>query len=221
MREEICAMTAPTEEFEGRLRRVGVVPVVTVEDAASAVPLARALLAGGIDVIEVTLRTPAAVEAIRQIAAEMPEMVVGAGTVLSEKQLLESVAAGARFIVSPGLTPVIAEAGLAAPVPLLAGVATASEAMFAAESGLTFLKFFPAETSGGAAALKALGAPLPHIRFCPTGGIDAAKAPSYLALPNVVCIGGSWMASPQAVKAGDWATITKLASEASKLAPAA
>ncbi len=214
-------MTAPTEEFEGRLRRVGVVPVVTVEDVASAVPLARALLAGGIDVIEVTLRTPAAVEAIRQIAAEMPEMVVGAGTVLSEKQLLESVAAGARFIVSPGLTPVIAEAGLAAPVPLLAGVATASEAMFAAESGLTFLKFFPAETSGGAAALKALGAPLPHIRFCPTGGIDAAKAPSYLALPNVVCIGGSWMASPQAVKAGDWATITKLASEASKLAPAA
>ncbi len=214
-------MTAPTEEFEGRLRRVGVVPVVTVEDAASAVPLARALLAGGIDVIEVTLRTPAAVEAIRQIAAEMPEMVVGAGTVLSEKQLLESVSAGARFIVSPGLTPVIAEAGLAAPVPLLAGVATASEAMFAAESGLTFLKFFPAETSGGAAALKALGAPLPHIRFCPTGGIDAAKAPSYLALPNVVCIGGSWMASPQAVKAGDWATITKLASEASKLAPAA
>jgi 2-dehydro-3-deoxyphosphogluconate aldolase/(4S)-4-hydroxy-2-oxoglutarate aldolase len=214
-------MTAPTKEFEGRLRRVGVVPVVTVEDAASAVPLARALLAGGIDVIEVTLRTPAAIEAIRQIAAEMPEMVVGAGTVLSEKQLLESVAAGARFIVSPGLTPVIAEAGLAAPVPLLAGVATASEAMFAAESGLTFLKFFPAETSGGAAALKALGAPLPHIRFCPTGGIDAAKAPSYLALPNVVCIGGSWMASPQAVKAGDWATITKLASEASKLAPAA
>ena len=212
-------MTAPTEDFIGRLRRVGVVPVVTIEEAASAVPLARALLAGGIDVIEVTLRTPAAIEAIRQIASAVPEMAVGAGTVLSPAQLDESVAAGACFVVSPGLTPAIAEAGLAAPVPLLAGVATASEAMAAAERGLTFLKFFPAEAVGGAAALKALGAPLPHIRFCPTGGIDAAKAPAYLALSNVVCIGGSWMSSPQAVKAGDWAAITKLANEASGLAP--
>jgi 2-dehydro-3-deoxyphosphogluconate aldolase / (4S)-4-hydroxy-2-oxoglutarate aldolase len=214
-------MTAPSEEFVDRLRRLAVVPVVTIEDAANGVPLARALLAGGIDAIEVTLRTPAAIEAIRQIAAEVPEMTVGAGTILSARQLDESVAAGARFLVSPGLTDAIAEAGLAATVPILAGVATASEAMAAAERGLTFLKFFPAETIGGAAALKALGAPLPHIRFCPTGGIDAAKAATYLALPNVVCIGGSWMASPQAVKAGDWATITKLASEASGLAPKA
>jgi 2-dehydro-3-deoxyphosphogluconate aldolase / (4S)-4-hydroxy-2-oxoglutarate aldolase len=163
----------------------------------------------------VTLRTPAAIEAVRRIAGDMPELTVGAGTVLTEAQLRESVSAGARFIVSPGLTPAIAEAGLAAPVPLLAGVATASEAMMAAELGLTFLKFFPAEAIGGATALKALGAPLPHIRFCPTGGIDAAKASTYLALPNVVCIGGSWMASPDAIRAQDWETVTRLASEAS------
>lgn len=211
-------MTVATEEFMARLRRVRVVPVVTIEDAASAVPLAKALMAGGIDVIEVTLRTPAAIEAIRQIAAALPDMAVGAGTVLSKGQLEESVAAGARFIVSPGLTPAIAEAGLAAPVPLLPGVATASEAMAAAERGLTFLKFFPAETVGGAGALKALAAPLPHIRFCPTGGIDAMKARAYLALPNVVCIGGSWLASPAGIQAGDWSTISKLADEASQFA---
>jgi 2-dehydro-3-deoxyphosphogluconate aldolase / (4S)-4-hydroxy-2-oxoglutarate aldolase len=209
-------MTAPTEAFEARLRRLGVVPVVTIEDAAAAVPLARALAAGGIDVIEVTLRTPAAIEAIRRIAGELPEIVVGAGTVLSRAQLDESVAAGARFLVSPGLTAMIAEAGLAAPVPLLAGVATASEAMRAAEQGLTFLKFFPAESIGGAAALKALAAPLPHIRFCPTGGIDAAKAAAYLALPNVACVGGSWMASADAIRGSDWATITRLAGEATR-----
>jgi 2-dehydro-3-deoxyphosphogluconate aldolase/(4S)-4-hydroxy-2-oxoglutarate aldolase len=209
-------MTAPTDAFEARLRRIGVVPVVTIEDAGAAVPLARALASGGIDVIEVTLRTPAAIEAIRRITGELPEVVVGAGTVLSRAQLDESVAAGARFLVSPGLTPTIAEAGLAAPVPLLAGVATASEAMRAAEQGLTFLKFFPAETIGGAAALKALAAPLPHIRFCPTGGIDAAKAAAYLALSNVVCVGGSWMASADAIRGGDWATITRLAAEATR-----
>ncbi len=208
-------MTAPAEDFVTRLRRVRVVPVVTIEDAGAALPLARALLAGGIDVIEVTLRTPAAIEAIRRIAAELPDVVVGAGTVLSRAQLDESVAAGARFLVSPGLTPAVAEAGLDAPVPLLAGVATASEAMRAAEYGLTFLKFFPAEAIGGAAALKSYAAPLPHVQFCPTGGIDALKAPAYLALPNVVCVGGSWMASADAIRAGDWPTVTRLAGEAS------
>lgn len=207
-------MTAPTEDFKARLRRVGVVPVVTIEDAASAVPLAEALLAGGIDVIEVTLRTPAAIEAIRRIAAQVPGMEVGAGTVLTEALMREAIAAGARFMVSPGLTAVLAEAGLAAPVPLLAGVATASEAMLAAEQGYTFVKFFPAETIGGAAALKALAAPLPHIAFCPTGGIDAAKAPAYLALPNVVCVGGSWMAPADAIRDGDWGRVTRLAREA-------
>jgi 2-dehydro-3-deoxyphosphogluconate aldolase / (4S)-4-hydroxy-2-oxoglutarate aldolase len=216
IQREVTAMTAPTEEFIARLRRVAVVPVVTIDEVAAAVPLARALLAGGIDVIEVTLRTPAAIEAIRRIAAEVPEVMAGAGTVLSEAQMRESLDAGAKFIVSPGLTPVLAEAGLAAPMPLLAGIATASEAMIAAERGLSFLKFFPAESIGGAKALKALAAPLPHIRFCPTGGIDAAKAGSYLALSNVVCIGGSWIASPAAIRAADWATITRFASEASR-----
>jgi 2-dehydro-3-deoxyphosphogluconate aldolase / (4S)-4-hydroxy-2-oxoglutarate aldolase len=212
-------MTAPTEDFIARFRRVAVVPVVTIEDATAAVPLTRALLAGGIDVIEVTLRTPAAIEAIRRVAAEVPEAMVGAGTVLTEAQMRESISAGAQFIVSPGLTPLLAEAGLAAPVPLLAGIATASEAMLAAEQGLTFLKFFPAEAIGGATALKALAAPLPHIRFCPTGGIDPVKAAAYLALPNVVCVGGSWMASADAIRTGDWGTVTKLAGEAAGMAP--
>lgn len=211
-------MTAPTEDFIARLRGVGVVPVVTIDDADAAVPLARALLAGGIDVIEVTLRTPAAIEAIRRICAELPQVAAGAGTVLSKGQAEDAVAAGARFLVSPGLTPAVADAGLAAPVPLLPGVATASEAMEAAERGFTFLKFFPAEAIGGAAALKALAAPLSHLRFCPTGGIDAAKAAAYLALANVVCVGGSWMAPSDAVGAGDWGRITELSRAALRLA---
>jgi 2-dehydro-3-deoxyphosphogluconate aldolase/(4S)-4-hydroxy-2-oxoglutarate aldolase len=211
-------MTAPSEDFVARLRRAGVVPVITIEDAASALPFATALRDGGLDVIEVTLRTGAALEAIRRIAAGLPDIMVGAGTVLSKAQAEDSVAAGARFLVSPGLTPAVADAGLAASVPLLPGVATASEAMAAAERGIAFLKFFPAEAIGGVAALKALAAPLPHLRFCPTGGIDAAKAAAYLALPNVVCVGGSWMAPANAVRAGDWAKIASLSAEASRLA---
>ena len=211
-------MTAPSEDFVARLRRAGVVPVITIEDAASALPFATALRDGGLDVIEVTLRTGAALEAIRRIAAGLPDIMVGAGTVLSKAQAEDSVAAGARFLVSPGLTPTIADAGLAASVPLLPGIATASEAMAAAERGIAFLKFFPAEAIGGVAALKALAAPLPHLRFCPTGGIDAAKAAAYLALPNVVCVGGSWMAPADAVQTGDWAKIASLSAEASRLA---
>jgi 2-dehydro-3-deoxyphosphogluconate aldolase/(4S)-4-hydroxy-2-oxoglutarate aldolase len=211
-------MTAASEDFVARLRRVGVVPVVTIEDTASAVALARALKEGGIDVIEVTLRTPAALEAIRRIAAEMPDMLTGAGTVLSKAQAEDAIAAGAGFLVSPGLTPAVAEAGLAAPIPLLPGVATASEAMAAAERGFSFLKFFPAETIGGASALKALAAPLPHLRFCPTGGIDAAKAAAYLALPNVVCVGGSWMVPADALRVGDWGKIAAASRDAASLA---
>jgi 2-dehydro-3-deoxyphosphogluconate aldolase/(4S)-4-hydroxy-2-oxoglutarate aldolase len=211
-------MTAPDETFVTRLRRAGVVPVITIEDATSAVPFARALKDGGLNVIEVTLRTAAALEAIRRIAAELPEVMVGAGTVLSKSQAEDSVAAGAQFLVSPGLTSAVADAGLAAPVPLLPGVATASEAMAAAERGITFLKFFPAEAIGGASSLKALGAPLPHLRFCPTGGVDAAKATAYLSLPNVVCVGGSWMAPADAVRAGDWTRITSLSADAANLA---
>jgi 2-dehydro-3-deoxyphosphogluconate aldolase / (4S)-4-hydroxy-2-oxoglutarate aldolase len=214
-------MTASDETFIARLRTVGVVPVVTIDDAEIAVPMARALLAGGIDVIEVTLRTAAAIEAIRRIAGELPQVTAGAGTVLSKGQAEDAVAAGAGFLVSPGLTPAVAEAGLAAPVPLLPGVATASEAMDAAERGFSFLKFFPAEAIGGAAALKALAAPLPHLRFCPTGGVDAAKAVAYLALPNVVCVGGSWMVPADAVRAQDWDRITQLSRAASALVPGA
>jgi 2-dehydro-3-deoxyphosphogluconate aldolase/(4S)-4-hydroxy-2-oxoglutarate aldolase len=212
-------MTASDESFIARLRTVGVVPVVTIDDAEIAVPMARALLAGGIDVIEVTLRTAAAIEAIRRIAGELAQVTAGAGTVLSKGQAEDAVAAGAGFLVSPGLTPAVAEAGLAAPVPLLPGVATASEAMEAAERGFSFLKFFPAEAIGGAAALKALAAPLSHLRFCPTGGVDAAKAAAYLALPNVVCVGGSWMVPADAVRAQDWERITQLSRAASALAP--
>jgi 2-dehydro-3-deoxyphosphogluconate aldolase / (4S)-4-hydroxy-2-oxoglutarate aldolase len=211
-------MTASDESFIARLRTVGVVPVVTIDDAEIAVPMARALLAGGIDVIEVTLRTAAAIEAIRRIAGELAQVTAGAGTVLSKGQAEDAVAAGAGFLVSPGLTPAVAEAGLAAPVPLLPGVATASEAMEAAERGFSFLKFFPAEAIGGAAALKALAAPLSHLRFCPTGGVDAAKAAAYLALPNVVCVGGSWMVPADAVRAQDWERITQLSRAASALA---
>jgi len=209
-------MTASSQEFIARLRRVAVVPVVMIDDADAAVPLARALQAGGIDVIEVTLRTKAAVEAVRRIVTALPGMLVGAGTVLTAEHLRDSVAAGAGFLVSPGLTPALAQLGLTAPVPLLPGIATASEAMAAAEHGFKFLKFFPAEAIGGVAALKAIGAPLAHVQFCPTGGIDAAKAAAYLALPNVVCVGGSWLASPEAVRQGDWQRITELSREASQ-----
>lgn len=207
-------MTATDDAFIARLRKAVILPVVTIEAAEDAVPLARALLAGGIDVIEVTLRTPDALEAVERIAAALPDMFVGAGTVLTPRQAQESTAAGARFLVSPGLTPALAEAALAAAVPFLPGVATASEAMAAAEYGFSAMKFFPAEASGGVAALKSLSAPLPHLRFCPTGGVDAANAARYLALANVVCVGGSWAAPAEAMRERNWAKIAALSREA-------
>jgi 2-dehydro-3-deoxyphosphogluconate aldolase / (4S)-4-hydroxy-2-oxoglutarate aldolase len=199
------------------LGRVSVVPVLTVEKAAQAVGLARALAAGGLPILEITLRTPAALEAIEIIAKQVPEAMVGAGTVLTPEQAAEALKAGARFLVSPGMTPRLLDAAERWPVPFLPGAATASEAMALGDLGYRALKFFPAEPAGGVAALKALSAPLPDLRFCPTGGIDAAKASSYLALPNVLCVGGSWVAPAQAVAAGDWATLTRLAREASAL----
>jgi 2-dehydro-3-deoxyphosphogluconate aldolase/(4S)-4-hydroxy-2-oxoglutarate aldolase len=192
-------------------RRIGVIPVVTIERAADAVPLARALVAGGLPIIEVTLRTQAAVAAIRAIAAEVPEAHVGAGTVIDADQGVTAVAAGARFVVSPGSTERLLDAAADWGVPYLPGVATASEAMRLAERGVRFLKLFPAEAVGGVALLKALAAPLPNILFCPTGGIDQAKAAAYRALPNVVCVGGSWMTPAGAVQVGDWKKITSLA----------
>ena len=185
-----------------------VMPVVTIADAASAPLLARALLAGGIGAIEITLRTPAALEAIRRVAGEVPQMALGAGTILSVADAFAAADAGAHFLVSPGLTPALAQAARDCPAPLLPGVATASEAMAAREFGFRLLKLFPAEAAGGRALLKSLAGPLPDLRFCPTGGISLETAPDYLALGNVICVGGSWIAPDAAIAAGDWAGIT-------------
>ncbi|MEU5462443.1 bifunctional 4-hydroxy-2-oxoglutarate aldolase/2-dehydro-3-deoxy-phosphogluconate aldolase [Streptomyces althioticus] len=194
-----------------------VVPVVVVEDAADAVPLARALVAGGLPAIEVTLRTPAAPDAIRAIAAEVPDAVVGAGTVLTPEQVTDAVTAGARFLVSPGCTDTLLTAMRAAGVPFLPGVSTASEVMALLERGVREMKFFPARAAGGTAYLKSLAGPLPEARFCPTGGIGPDTAPDYLALPNVGCVGGSWMLPEDAVAARDWARVERLAREAAAL----
>lgn len=194
-----------------------VVPVVVIDDLETAVPLARALVAGGLPVIEVTLRTADALRAIERIAAEVPEAVIGAGTIRTPADVAASVVAGSRFLVSPGSTPKLVDAMEASGVPFLPGVATASEVMALAERGLTEMKFFPAEAAGGLPYLKALGGPLPDVRFCPTGGIRLATAPDYLALPNVGCVGGTWLTPADALAAGDYARIEKLAAEAAAL----
>jgi 2-dehydro-3-deoxyphosphogluconate aldolase / (4S)-4-hydroxy-2-oxoglutarate aldolase len=194
-----------------------VLPVVVLEDVATAVPLARTLVSCGLTAIEVTLRTSAALDAIRAIAAEVPDAVVGAGTVLTPAQADAAVAAGARFLVSPGTTEQLLDAMLETGVPFLPGVATASEVIALLEQGVTDMKFFPAESAGGAAYLKSLASPLPQVRFCPTGGVTPSNAPSYLALPNVACVGGSWMLPTAAVQAGDWAAVAVLARDAAAL----
>ncbi|MEV6166096.1 bifunctional 4-hydroxy-2-oxoglutarate aldolase/2-dehydro-3-deoxy-phosphogluconate aldolase [Streptomyces sp. NPDC052052] len=194
-----------------------VMPVVVLADAADAVPLARALVAGGLPAIEVTLRTAAALDAIRAIASEVPDAVVGAGTVISAQNVSDTVAAGARFLVGPGWTDTLLDAMKASGVPFLPGVSTTSEVVALLERGVSEMKFFPAQAAGGTAYLKALASPLPQARFCPTGGISAASAPSYLALPNVGCVGGSWMVPADAVAAKDWARVERLASEAAAL----
>ncbi|MET8868930.1 bifunctional 4-hydroxy-2-oxoglutarate aldolase/2-dehydro-3-deoxy-phosphogluconate aldolase [Nonomuraea sp. NPDC004580] len=194
-----------------------VIPVVVIDDAATAVPLARALVAGGLPVIEVTLRTPAAREAIARIAAEVPDATVGAGTVRTTGDIAASVSAGAKFLVSPGTTLSLVEALDASGVPYLPGAATVSEVMALAERGIRELKFFPAEAAGGVPYLKAIGGPLPDVRFCPTGGIRPATAPDYLALPNVGCVGGTWLTPADALAAGDWGRVEKLAAEAAAL----
>ncbi len=194
-----------------------VIPVIVIEDADSAVPLARALVAGGLPAVEITLRSDAAMEAIGRIARDVPEAIVGAGTVLGGHQYEQVVSAGARFVVSPGFTPELADAARGSGVPLLPGAVTASEIMAALEEGYGLLKFFPAEQAGGASYLKSLASPFGGVRFCPTGGVTTANAGDYLALPNVVCVGGSWVAPKAAVAAGDWAAITALAREAAAL----
>ncbi|MGW4395724.1 bifunctional 4-hydroxy-2-oxoglutarate aldolase/2-dehydro-3-deoxy-phosphogluconate aldolase [Amycolatopsis nivea] len=194
-----------------------VMPVVVIDDVDDAVPTARALLAGGIGVIELTLRTPVALTAIERVAAEVPDIVVGAGTVTSPEQAKQAADAGAKFLVTPGCTDSVLDAAFATGLPFLPGAATVSEAMRLAERGLSALKFFPAEASGGAAFLKSIAGPLPELQFCPTGGITVSSAPSYLALPNVGCIGGSWLTPAKLVAAKDFAAVEKLAAEAAAL----
>ena len=194
-----------------------VVPVLTIERLADAVPLARALVKGGLPVLEVTLRTAAALAALSAIAAEVPDAVVGAGTVLQPRQLDDVTRAGARFAVSPGCTPTLVTAARAAGLPFLPGIQTVSEAMVLAEQGFGLLKFFPADSAGGLAWLKAVAAPLAGLRFCPTGGVDADTAQSYLSLGNVACVGGSWVAPRDAVASGDWVRIERLAAAAAAL----
>ncbi|MFC4565441.1 bifunctional 4-hydroxy-2-oxoglutarate aldolase/2-dehydro-3-deoxy-phosphogluconate aldolase [Nocardiopsis mangrovi] len=198
-----------------------VVPVVVLQDAATAVPLARALVAGGLPAIEVTLRTGAGLPAIERIAAEVPGAVVGAGTVTTPEQAADAAKAGAAFLVSPGCTPGLRQAMAGTGLPFLPGVATASEALSLLEAGVTAMKFFPAEAAGGRPLLKALSGPLPQARFCPTGGITPANAPDYLALPNVGCVGGTWLTPGDALASGDWARVTALAAEAAALRPSA
>ncbi|GLY31317.1 bifunctional 4-hydroxy-2-oxoglutarate aldolase/2-dehydro-3-deoxy-phosphogluconate aldolase [Kineosporia sp. NBRC 101731] len=188
-----------------------VIPVVVVQDVESAVPLARALLDGGVGIIEVTLRSPAALDAIRAIAAEVPDMLIGAGTVCSEQQAQDSAAAGARFLVSPGSTDRLLDGLDRVGLPFLAGCATPSDMMRLMERGITEAKLFPATVVGGTALLKAVSGPLPQLRFCPTGGITPESAPDFLALPNVGCVGGTWLTPQTAVKDADWQQITALA----------
>ncbi|MEW9804424.1 2-dehydro-3-deoxy-phosphogluconate aldolase [Mesorhizobium sp. ZMM04-5] len=197
-----------------------VIPVIKIKNAADAVPLARALAAGGLRMIEITLRTKDALEAIRRVANEVEDAVVGAGTVLNPRQFDEAAAAGSKFIVSPGLTGSLISAAAGSEVPLLPGTITPGEIMTALEAGIDFLKFFPAEQAGGTTFLRSLASPLAAARFCPTGGISALNAEEYLAVPNVVCVGGSWVAPDDMIREGKWDVIESLARQASGLKPA-
>jgi 2-dehydro-3-deoxyphosphogluconate aldolase / (4S)-4-hydroxy-2-oxoglutarate aldolase len=199
------------------LDHVPVLPVVVAETPIVGVAVARALVAGGLPAIELTLRTPAALDAISAIAREVPEILVGAGTIVTPAQAKLAADAGAQFLVSPGATSPLLAAMHETGLPFLPGVATVSEVLAALEAGCTELKFFPAEASGGTAFLKSIAAPVPAARFCPTGGITAATAASYLALPNVGCVGGSWLTPPDALASGDWDRVAALAAEAAAL----
>ncbi|WP_292286987.1 bifunctional 4-hydroxy-2-oxoglutarate aldolase/2-dehydro-3-deoxy-phosphogluconate aldolase [Marivita sp.] len=205
-----------SRETERLCHLAPIIPVLVVEDVAVARPLAEALIAGGLPVLEVTLRTGSALDVIREMA-KVEGGVVGAGTLLTPEDVQNAVNAGARFGVSPGATDRLLNACEAADLPLLPGAATASEAMALLERGYTVQKFFPAEANGGAPALKAIGAPIPQVRFCPTGGVSLKNAADYLGLSNVLCAGGSWVAPADLVTAGDWAAIETLAREAAAL----
>jgi 2-dehydro-3-deoxyphosphogluconate aldolase/(4S)-4-hydroxy-2-oxoglutarate aldolase len=211
------AMAAKQERVEAVMRAAPVIAVVVIDEARSAVPMARALVAGGIPAIEITLRTPAAIEAIRLIAAEVEGAIVGAGTVLSAADLNAAERAGSRFAVSPGATDALLDAAAHSALPLLPGISTASEAMRLIERGYRSAKCFPASAVGGAAFLRALSSPLPQLRFCPTGGITPQNAAEYLALPNVLCVGGSWMTPADLLREGNWSEVEALARGAAQL----
>lgn len=206
---------SPLPQFQSR-----VVPVVVVSDAAQAVPMAEALLAGGVDVMEITLRSDAALAAIEAVARALPEMQVGAGTITRAAEVAQVQAAGARFGLSPGFTPALLSAVRAARLPFVPGVATPTEAMMARDAGFRLLKCFPAAQLGGVEVLKAWGGPLPDLRFCPTGGVSLANLASFLVLPNVAMVGGSWLTPAAAVADGDWDRIARLAREATDAAAA-
>jgi 2-dehydro-3-deoxyphosphogluconate aldolase/(4S)-4-hydroxy-2-oxoglutarate aldolase len=206
-------MTDLTAQIDAVMTRAPFIPVVVIQDARHAAPLSRALARGGVPIIEITLRTPAALDAIRAAAAEVPEALIGAGTITSPKDIQAVMAAGAAFGVSPGLTPELLDAANDLGFPLLPGVVTASEIMTGLSRGLTRFKLFPAVPVGGYELLKALGGPFPQVRFCPTGGITLETAPKFLSLPNVTCVGGSWLAPAALMEAGDWDGIERIARE--------
>ncbi|KFB09141.1 2-dehydro-3-deoxy-phosphogluconate aldolase [Nitratireductor basaltis] len=210
-------MNKKTETLLEILTGQPVIPVLKVERLADAVPLARALAKGGLPAIEITLRTADALDAIRLVADEVPEAIVGAGTILNGKDFNRAVSAGSKFIVSPGTTQELLDAASQSSIPLLPGAVTASEVMAMRDEGYRVLKFFPAEQAGGASYLKSLSSPIADMRFCPTGGISPKNANDYLSLPNVVCIGGSWVAPDDLIAAGDWNAIEALAAEAARL----
>jgi 2-dehydro-3-deoxyphosphogluconate aldolase / (4S)-4-hydroxy-2-oxoglutarate aldolase len=210
-------MTDPAPDVSDLLELAPVIPVVVIEDEDAAVPLARALVAGGLPVIEITLRTPTALSAIKRIAEEVPDAVVGAGTVLSPADVSAAVSAGSRFLVSPGCTERLLLAMLDSGVPALPAAATASEVIALVEHGVSAAKFFPAQPAGGVPYLKSLSGPLPMVRFCPTGGINLDSAPQFLALPNVACVGGSWMVPSDALASGDWQRVEDLSRQAASL----
>jgi 2-dehydro-3-deoxyphosphogluconate aldolase/(4S)-4-hydroxy-2-oxoglutarate aldolase len=207
----------PSLTAETLMRTAPVIPVLTINHSEDAIPLAQALVEGGLKVLEVTLRTPTALEAIKAIAQSVPDALIGAGTIRTPAQAQQAMDHGARFLVSPGTTPALIDCFKTLPIPVLPGCATISEAMSLAEAGFNCLKFFPAEAAGGIPYLKSLSGPLPDLRFCPTGGIDLQKAPNWLALPNVLCVGGSWVTPADALKQKDWARIKTLAADACQL----
>jgi 2-dehydro-3-deoxyphosphogluconate aldolase/(4S)-4-hydroxy-2-oxoglutarate aldolase len=210
-------MTVRRKKFVALLKSAVVIPVLTIERLEDAVPLAKALVAGGVRVLEVTLRTPVAIEAAKAMMANVPEAVVGIGTILNANDLLRAESLGASFGISPGVTPDLLKAASASTLPLAPGIATASELMLALAHGFNLVKFFPAEQSGGIKALRALAGPFPDVMFCPTGGIGEANAAAWLAEPNVVAVGGSWLCPAADVRSGNWAGITAMCNRAMKL----